>query len=171
MLNIIETERLILRDYSLEKDLSPLHSLFTNEKAMTYYSSLKTIPETKEWIEWNIESYSENGYGLYALLLKADNTFIGQCGLILQKDVDGVEELEIGYALLPTFWGHGYATEAAIATKEYAFNNLNVSKVISLIDPLNRASINVALRNGMKFEKEIIRWNKTIHVYSTIREV
>lgn len=95
--------------------------------------------------------YVKDGSGLNALLL-ADGTPVGQCGLLLQE-VDGRQELEVGYHLLPALWGKGYASEAAIACKEYAFRNGLVPSVISLIDPGNHRSQAVAQRNGMVREQ------------------
>lgn len=170
MNKVMETSRLLLREYEYETDLKPLFRLFTHEEAMRYYGGTKTEEETKAWINWNVQSYADNGFGLFALVEKQDNTFIGHCGLILQKDVDGVNEIEIGYALHPDFQGLGYAGEAALACKKFVFNTLKKYKVISLIDPENIPSIKVALAIGMHFEKEIQRWDKTIHVYSITSE-
>ena len=70
--------------------------------------------------------------------------------------VDGVDELEVGYHLLPSAWGKGYATEAAIACREFAREHKLVLSVVSLIDHENFASQNVAKRNGMSFEKDTV---------------
>ncbi len=73
---------------------------------------------------------------------------IGQCG-ITKQDCDGKDVLEIGYLLQKAYWHNGYATEAAVACKEYAFNTLNIDEVYSIIRDNNIASQNVAKRNGM----------------------
>ena len=78
---------------------------------------------------------------------------IGYCGFFLQV-VDDVEELEIGYRLDPEYWGAGFATEAARAVRDHAFRDLKAERVISLIVPENIASECVALKNGMRLEKE-----------------
>ena len=80
---------------------------------------------------------------------------MGMVGLLVQE-VDGVTELEIGYHLLPSAWGHGYATEAAIACKEFAQEHELAPSVISLIDPGNSNSQAVAKRNGMTLEKRTV---------------
>jgi RimJ/RimL family protein N-acetyltransferase len=75
---------------------------------------------------------------------------------LLTQVVDGVDELEIGYHLLPSAWGKGYATEAAVACKEFARQHQLVPSVISLIDHQNFASQAVARRNGMAYEKDTV---------------
>lgn len=170
MKTVIETERLILREYDPEKDFAPLYAIFTNEQAMTYYSGLKSEAETRDWIEWNRTSYAERGYGLWAVVLKESGTFIGHCGLILQRDVLDQDEVEIGYAIHPDYWGKGFATEAALASKKFAFEKLNLNRVISLINPDNKPSIAVALKNGMAYENKLIRWEQTVHLYAAFRE-
>lgn len=98
-------------------------------------------------VQRSIERYAKDGSGLNALLLN-DGTPVGQCGLLTQ-DVDGLPELEVGYHLLPNHWGKGYASEAAIACKRYAFEHQLAPSVISLIDPGNMLSQAVAEKNGM----------------------
>ena len=77
---------------------------------------------------------------------------MGRCGL-LSQEVDGERHVEVAYALAPEFWGRGYATEAAVASRDHAFRTLDVPHVVSLILPDNAASIRVAERNGMAFWK------------------
>ena len=73
---------------------------------------------------------------------------IGQCGLTMQKYHDK-QVLEVGYLFQKSVWGQGYATEAAIACREYAFHELDVDEVFSIIRDSNTASQNVAKRSGM----------------------
>jgi [ribosomal protein S5]-alanine N-acetyltransferase len=98
-------------------------------------------------IQRSIDRYAKDGSGLNALLLE-DGTPVGQCGLLTQE-VDGLAELEVGYHLLPAFWGKGYASEAAVACKRFAFEHRLAPSVISLIDPENTLSRAVAKKNGM----------------------
>ena len=82
------------------------------------------------------------------LIDKATNEFIGQCGLLVQE-VDGAEELEIGYSILPRHWNKGYATEAAIKCRDFAFSNAFKDSLISIVHIENFKSEKVALKNGM----------------------
>jgi [ribosomal protein S5]-alanine N-acetyltransferase len=79
--------------------------------------------------------------------LAARNQLIGYCGFFHQE-VDGTNEIEIGYRLHPNYWNKGLATGAAQAVRDNAFRDLNLSRVISLIHPENAASRRVAEKSG-----------------------
>ncbi|MDQ2691068.1 MAG: GNAT family N-acetyltransferase, partial [Chloroflexota bacterium] len=80
----------------------------------------------------------------------------GYCGLFYFPDVGGKPEVEIGYRLRRSAWGKGFATEAACAVRDFAFNSLGMQRLIALIDPDNIASIRVAEKLGMQYEKDIM---------------
>ena len=105
------------------------------------------------WIEKQLMRYENYNMGHWALIDKASGEMVGQCGLLVQQ-VDGVEELEIGYHLIPRFWKKGYATEAAKACKEFAFKHKLSRHILYIIDPENFNSQHVAERNGMKIWKQ-----------------
>ena len=115
-------------------------------------------------IQRSLDRYASDGSGLNAVLLRDGAVPLGQCGLLTQQ-VDGVPELEIGYHFLPRHWGNGYAAEAAIACKRYAFDNGIAPSVISLIDPDNHRSQAVATRNGMTKEKLTTHRGIPAHVW------
>ena len=98
------------------------------------------------------EQYRSLGHGLWALELKSDATFIGLCGLIAQE-IEGVDELEVGYHILPDYRQRGLASEAARGAMDYAFGPLGVDRIVSIILPDNAASVAVALGNGLTFER------------------
>src|SRR5205807_7864742 len=77
----------------------------------------------------------------------------GFCGLVSQS-VEGVEEVEVGYMLDKAYWGRGLATEAARASRDYGFERLGLRRLISLINPENAASLRVAEKNGMRYERD-----------------
>ena len=93
-------------------------------------------------------SSASAGFGLWAVAEKADGGLIGQCGVTMQ-DCCGREVPEIGYLFRRDCWHKGYATEAAIACREYAFHTLGAGEVCSIIRDINLASQGVAKRNGM----------------------
>lgn len=146
---ITETERLIIREMR-QSDLDALCRIMCDEEVMhAAYESAFSIEEVQGWLNRHLKRYEDYGFGLWAVLLKETGEMIGQCGLTLQTWNDK-EILEIGYLFQKAYWHKGYATEAAIACKEYAFTVLNASSVYSMIRDTHIASQNVAIRNGMK---------------------
>src|ERR1700730_15408171 len=99
MKNILATDRLLLRRLTMD-DVDNLLGIFSDPEAMRYYPATKGRKETIEWIYWNLKSYSEDGFGLWAVSRKDTSNFADQCGLILQRNVDGCDEVEIGYSFL-----------------------------------------------------------------------
>lgn len=90
-----------------------------------------------KWLDRQFACYDKYGFGLWAVILKETNEFIGQCGLTIQPWKDS-EVLEIGYLFERKYWHNGYATEAAIACKRYAFETLGASEVCSIIRDTTR---------------------------------
>ena len=151
---ILETSRIRLREMTLD-DLDDLHFILSDPIAMQYYPKPFDRKMTTGWIEWNLRNYREHGFGLWAVIHKAGDRFIGDCGLTIQH-VDGVDELEIGYHIIRSHWKQGFATEGAIACRDYVFDNLKRQRVISWMHPENIASRRVAEKVGMRLEKETI---------------
>lgn len=146
---ITETERLILREMR-QSDLAALCKIMCDEEVMcAAYESAFRVEKVQGWLNRHLKRYEDYGFGLWAVVLKETNEMIGQCGLTWQE-WNGKEILEIGYLFQKAFWHKGYATEAAMACKEYAFSVLNASSVYSTIRDTHIASQNVAKRNGMK---------------------
>lgn len=146
---IAETERLIIREME-QSDFDAVCKILCDEEVMrAAYESAFSQEEAKNWMNRHFKRYAEYGFGLWAVVLKETNEMIGQCGLTIQSWRDK-EIMEIGYLFQKAYWHKGYATEAAIACKEYAFSVLNASSVYSMIRDTHIASQNVAVRNGMK---------------------
>ena len=146
-------------------DVDTLMGIFSDPEAMRYYSGTKSRGEAEEWVRRFRESYQEHGFGLWAAILKDSGEFAGQCGLVAQE-VDGRDEVEIGYLFLRRFWGRGLATEAARACRDYGFATLGYDRLVSLIDPANLASRLVAEKVGMRLDKHTHKWGKEICVYA-----
>lgn len=151
-----------------KQDAVELYGIFSDPEAMRFYPSTRSLAETRVWVDGNIERYERHGFGIWVVQSRNGMEFLGQCGLIMQ-DVEGKQDLEIGYMFLRRYWGQGFATEAASACRDYAFERLDYSRVISLIDPGNIASRRVAEKVGMKVEKEVEKWNKKVLVYALAR--
>jgi RimJ/RimL family protein N-acetyltransferase len=105
----------------------------------------------------------------FAIIHRADNRLIGYCGFFHQQ-VDGTEEIEIGYRFDPDYWSRGLATEAAQAVRDHAFRDLKLQRVISLIHPDNAPSCRVAEKNGMKIEKKTVFRGFPTLVFAITRE-
>src|SRR5262249_49169220 len=135
--------RLRLRPYRHD-DIETLHAVFADAYARQFYPLMGEVQKLAAWIEWNLDNYQRYGVGLWALELRAQpGHLIGDCGLTYQE-VDGGRELEIGWHLLASMRGHGYATEAARACLNHAFDRHLASRVCSIVDPANVASQAVA---------------------------
>jgi len=144
---ILETKRLWLREME-QSDYSSLCKILQDEEAMYAYEGVFSDDEVQSWLDKQIRNYEERGFGLWAVMLNGIDEMIGQCGLTMQE-YGNKQILEVGYLFQKSFWGHGYATEAAIACKNYAFTKLNAAEVFSIIRDTNIASQNVAKRSGM----------------------
>jgi ribosomal-protein-alanine N-acetyltransferase len=148
-MRILETARLNLRVFAIS-DLDEFAAIEADPDVMRFYSSgPRTRQHAERGIRWFIDCQNRTGYSLWAVERKSDLRMLGYCGLIDQK-IDDQREVEIGYKLAKDVWGQGLATEAAIAAKNWGFDNLAVDHLISIIDPLNAASIRVAVKNGMR---------------------
>lgn len=166
---VAETSRLILRHFQ-ENDLDRLAPILADPEVM-YFSAkgVKTREETQEFIKWMLSSYATEGYGLYAVVYKENLQLIGYCGLILWL-IEGRREVEVGYRLSPVYWGKGLATEAATATRDYAFEKLGIIRLITIIQPENLRSIRVADKIGMKYEKDTVFFDLNCRIYSQIKQ-
>ena len=120
----------------------------------------------KQWVERQLWRYRTKQYGLLALVEKDSNALVGQCGLLLQQ-VDGKFEIEIGYHVLPKFWGNGFATEAALLFRDYAFENKLRDSLISIIHVENIRSQRVAEKNKMTREAQTEFKGFPVFVYRT----
>jgi len=154
-MNILETERLILRHLRLD-DLDGLFRLYQDPEIRRYFpDGVKNYEETREELEWFLNGHPEHPeLGLWATIYKETGKFIGRCGL-LPWEIDGRLEVEIAYLLDKEFWRQGLATEAARGILKYGFETLNLSRLICLIEPGNIASQRVAERLGMTLERKV----------------
>ena len=166
----LETERLALRPLSLQ-DIEALHQVLGDAETMSYYPHPFSLEETEAWIRWNLESYRENGHGLWGMELKETGELIGDCGLTVQE-VDGDKFVEVGWHVRREHWARGYATEAGSACRDHAFGEIGVDRLVSLVRPENAASCRVAEKLGLTVWKETVRGPGWLHrVYSLTPEL
>lgn len=149
----IETERLLLRPMTAQ-DIDALLIIFADPKVMASFNEPPFVrAQMEHWVNRNLEHQTEFGYGLFSVIHKESSVLIGDCGLE-QMSVDGALAAELGYDFRSDYWKQGYATEAARAVRDYAFQTLNLSQLISLIRVGNEPSRRVAERVGMALESE-----------------
>ena len=151
---ILETKRLLLRHF-VHNDLDALFAFYSDPDVVKYIPDApRTYEETKEELEWFLNGHPKfPELGLWATIYRETGQFIGRCGL-LPWTIEGQQEVEVAFALAKAHWGQGLATEAAQGIAKYGFEQLQLSRLICVIDHDNQGSINVATKLGMSFEKE-----------------
>ena len=155
----LETERLVLRPMRAG-DLEALWGMFGDPAVMAAFDEKPLDQEqVGRWLERNLAHQREHGYGLFAVCLKDDGRLIGNCGLELME-VSGEHVAELGYDFRSDHWNQGYATEAACAVRDYAFNTLRLGRLVSLIRLGNPASERVAEKTGLKKIGRIQRYGR-----------
>lgn len=166
----IETPRLIIRQFTLA-DVDALFGILADEEVMRYsLNGPLSRKETEAFIAKCIEDYYNIGYSQYAVILKETQEVIGYCGFFIQI-IDNIKETELGYRLGKAYWGQGLATEAAKACQGYAFSLLGLTRLISIIEPTNAASIRVAEKAGLSKEKTTLFHQKQVFIYSLQKQV
>ncbi|MFY0608310.1 MAG: GNAT family N-acetyltransferase [Cyclobacteriaceae bacterium] len=148
---IIETERLLLREITLEDTVHMLR-LHADEEVQKYTgeSVIESMSEMRSAIQTRISDYKKYGYGRWAVVLKDGMHFVGWAGLAYLPEFD---EIDLGYRFLPQFWGNGLATEASQAILTFGFEKLKLTRIIAMAMKDNVASIRVMEKVGMKYEK------------------
>ena len=149
---ILETARLILREFH-DEDIGRLAELMANRDFMRFslgpYTREQTQTVLQKFLSWNQAGLPSQ----FAVVIRENKNLLGYCGFLHHPEVP--EEVEIGYRLDPAYWNRGLITEAACAARDYAFLDLKLPRVISLIHPENIPSRRVAEKIGMTPEKEI----------------
>ena len=144
---ILETERLILRTWTLD-DAPRLFEICGDAEVMKYLGTgkpYKTVEQADEFLRWATEYQKENGFCRWAITLRENREIVGSCGFARPH---GTEEIELGYLLAREFWGKGFATEAAAACLNHGFKKLEFREIIALTDLENIASHRVLEKIG-----------------------
>lgn len=152
---ILETKRLVLREMT-GKDFPALCKILRDPQVMYAYEHAFSESEAREWLDRQTARYANDGFGLWAAVLRETGEMIGQCGITWQ-DWNERRVPEIGYLFQKAFWHQGYATEAAVGCREYAFSTLGMDEVFSIIRDNNLPSQGVARRNGMEPRGTLIK--------------
>ncbi len=173
----LETERLVLRPLAMV-DLDDLAKWYADEEVMRYIGSGNAIERerSRQSLEWMIAGFEADGFGQLAVERKEDRAFMGRCGILVwdaetwtptrASEAQGQVEIEVGYLLGSEYWGHGYATEAATAVRDWALDNLRLERLIALIRPGNDRSSGVARKLGMEPDGEVEIFGMCAVVYA-----
>ena len=151
---ILETERLVLREFDLD-DGEFIVELLNSPGWIEFIGNknVKTLEDAQKYLENGpIKSYGEAGFGLSMVELKFVGVPIGMCGLIKR---DTLDDVDIGFAMLPEFAGMGYGSEIAAATLEYAKTDVGLKRVVAITVENNDASIALLRKIGLRFEEMI----------------
>ena len=166
-----ETERLAFRILT-DSDFDAWTELFHEPEAGRFLGMghlSDPVEQCTEWFRRSYERYEKDLGGMNVLVDKNSGELVGQCGLLVQE-VDGITELEIGYSVIPRFWGKGYATEAAQKCRDYAFAAEFTSSLISIIHLENIKSEKVAIKNGMSPSKKTNFKGMPVNIFRILRE-
>lgn len=170
---ILTTNRLRLKELH-QDDFDDVCKLLQDPEVMYAYEGAFSKEEVQEWLDKQFKRYEQDGFGLWGIIEKSKGELIGQCGITYQE-YNERQIPEIGYLLRKEFWHKGYATEAAIACKEYAFNILGFEEIYSIIRDINISSQQVAFRNGMRPSDVIVKHYRNIdmphYVFKTKRHI
>ena len=152
-MKILETKRLTLREFTI--DDAPFISELLNSPGWLNNIGSRNIAGLNEAGKYIIEvispSYEKNGFGFYMMETKG-GTPVGMCGLVKRESL---EDVDIGFAILPEYEGQGYTSEAALATMEYAKTSLKLRRIAAITVPHNSGSICILKKLGMTLEKMI----------------
>ena len=126
-----------------------------NERFMAHLGGVRDESGTAEYLERNLAHWAEHGFGLWMLRDRQTLATAGRA-VLRHLDVEGVDEVELGYGFLPAFWGRGLATEVTHACLEIARDRLGLTTVVAVTRPANVASQRVLLKAGLAYERELV---------------
>jgi ribosomal-protein-alanine N-acetyltransferase len=177
---VLETERLLLSP--IDEGALDAFEVFMADPEVVRFIGGQTFDRAE--VEVRLAAmrgrFEQDGFGQFVLVRREDGRVLGRCGFLVwnipewtittRADAVGDYEIEVGWMLGREFWGNGYATEAAVAVRDYAFSALELERLISLIAAENVASAAVAKRLGMEIEGETRLHDMQVHIWSLARE-
>ena len=160
----LQTKRLLIRIIE-SSDILSLSKLWSDPEVTSYMGGPRNYNELLMLFNEDVQAGQPAPFDLWPVIERKSAKVVGHCGL-LEKDVENQPEIELVYVIAASAWGKGFATEAAVALQDYAFNSLGVAQLVALIDPANLASARVAEKVGFSFDREIVRpGDKVMQVY------
>ncbi len=163
---MLETERLILRLLD-ERDVDAIHQMRSDANVMRFIREPQSREESANWVELVSSRWADEKIGFCAMIERSSEKFIGWCGLWQLKETG---EIEVGYAVGKSFWGKGYATEAATRFLDFAFEKLQLEKVVAVTRPENAASRRVMEKIGMRYDYTGEFYGRDLAHYSITKE-
>jgi len=151
---ILETRRLALRLIEVG-DAAFILQLLNEPSFLRFIGDrgVRTLDDARAYIEQGpIASYRRHGLGLWLAQRRDDGTPIGMCGLLKR---DNLDDIDIGFAYLPAYWGQGYAYEAAAAVMDHGRRVLGLPRIVAIVSPDNAGSIRLLEKIGLVFERRI----------------
>lgn len=153
-MKVLETERLIIRWLNMD-DANFILELLNSPGWLQFIGDrgIRTAEEARDYIvNGPMSMYTRLRFGLYAVELKESLTLIGICGLIKRESL---EDVDLGYAFLPGFWGKGYAYEAAKADVLYGKETLILNRLVAITTSDNHSSAKLLQKIGFQFERMV----------------
>src|SRR5688572_11519762 len=151
---IAQTPRLILREFE-PADAAAMMGVFGDAEVMRFGRGVQTAQWVGDWLRRCIEEeYTRWGFGIWAVVETLGGGVIGYCGLSQLPERCAPGEAELCYRYARPHWGLGYGTEAAAAVRDHAFAKLCIPRLVAMIDPNNVASVRVAQKIGMRYERD-----------------
>jgi len=132
-----------------------LRRMDENEQFMALLGGVRDKAGTVAYLEMNVKHWSDHGFGMWMLHDAASSAVIGRA-ILRHLDVEGVNEIEIGYGFMPEYWGRGFATEVARACVRMGFDRLDVASLVAITTPANLGSQHVLRKTGLKYERDIV---------------
>jgi len=160
-----QTARLYFKKTSIS-DFDQWLEFFKDPSSFIHWAGQFDTPEIecRKWYDRQAERYENDEGGMNALIAKSSGKLVGYGGLLVQK-VDGLPELEVAYSLLPKYRNLGFASEAAMKCRDYAFENTSIDSLISIISLTNTSSANVARKIGMQVEKQTFYKENQVNIF------
>ena len=152
-----------------QEDFEPYARISADPEVARYLGNGKPLDRYEAWrsLAAHLGHWALRGYGMFAVVDRATNAFIGRAGFFQPEGWPG---FEIGWTIARESWGRGFATEAATRCLEYAFDTLAQPHVISVIQPGNLASIRVAEKIGESFERSFRLLGNEVSIYGVDRD-
>jgi len=161
------TDRLLLSALDAS-DLSAIEAMHRNPEVMATLGGVRSAADTEAFVRDTVRHWQEYGFGLWVIRSRDSNQFMGRGGL-RHTVVAGRNEVEVAYALMPQFWGHGFATELARESICMGFRELRLSELVAFTQVTNHRSRRVLEKAGFRCEREFVRLH-TPHILYRIGE-